>query len=65
MWASFRMKRGIGPTRLAGIGSMSGMIREVMEQSGFRSDQEMAYKGAKYGWQNFIGGLERVLGGLE
>jgi len=36
-----------------------------MEQSGFRPDQEAAYKGATYGWQNFIGGLERVVAGLE
>jgi uncharacterized protein YndB with AHSA1/START domain len=35
-----------------------------MEQSGFRPDQQAAYKGAKYGWQHFFGGLERVLGGL-
>src|SRR5579872_5463326 len=31
-----------------------------MEQSGFRPGQEAAYKGANYGWQNFIGGLEKV-----
>ncbi len=36
-----------------------------MEQSGFRDDQEAAYKGANYGWQKFIGGLERVVAGLE
>jgi uncharacterized protein YndB with AHSA1/START domain len=36
-----------------------------MEHSGFRPDQDFAYKGANYGWQKFIGGLERVLGGLE
>lgn len=35
-----------------------------MEQSGFRPDQQGAYKGATYGWQHFFGGLERVLGGL-
>ncbi len=35
-----------------------------MEQSGFRPDQEAAYKGANYGWQKFIGGLERVVAGL-
>jgi uncharacterized protein YndB with AHSA1/START domain len=34
------------------------------EQSGFRSDQEAAYKGASYGWQKFIGGLDRVVAGL-
>src|SRR6202000_1329689 len=25
-----------------------------MEQAGFRSDQEQAYQGAKYGWQKFF-----------
>ena len=35
-----------------------------MEHSGFRPDQQAAYKGATYGWQHFFGGLERVLGGL-
>ena len=34
-----------------------------MEQSGFRPDQQAAYTGAKYGWQKFFEGLERVLGG--
>lgn len=32
-----------------------------MEQSGFRPDQEQAYQGAKYGWQQFFGNLEKVL----
>ena len=31
-----------------------------MEQFGFRPDQEANYKGANYGWQKFIGGLERL-----
>lgn len=35
-----------------------------MEQSGFASDQDRAYKGAKYGWQNFLDSMERVLGSL-
>ncbi len=35
-----------------------------MEQSGFRPDQEANYKGAQYGWQRFLGGLERVVAGL-
>jgi len=34
-----------------------------MEQSGFRPDQDAAYKGATYGWQRFLGTLERVLDG--
>jgi uncharacterized protein YndB with AHSA1/START domain len=36
-----------------------------MEQSGFRPDQQQAYGGAKYGWQKFFDGLERVVGELE
>jgi uncharacterized protein YndB with AHSA1/START domain len=36
-----------------------------MEQSGFRPEQEANYRGAKYGWQKFIGGLERVVAGLR
>ncbi len=36
-----------------------------MEQSGFRPDQMAAYQGAQYGWQRFIGNMERVVGGME
>jgi uncharacterized protein YndB with AHSA1/START domain len=36
-----------------------------MEQSGFGPDQEANYQGASYGWKKFIGGLERVLNGLQ
>jgi uncharacterized protein YndB with AHSA1/START domain len=36
-----------------------------MEQSGFPSEEGPNYKGAKYGWQMFIGKLERVVGGLD
>ena len=36
-----------------------------MEHSGFRPDQELAYKGATYGWQKFFGNLERVAGDLK
>ncbi len=36
-----------------------------MEQSGFRPDQQQAYAGAKFGWQNFFANLERVAGGLS
>ena len=35
-----------------------------MEQSGFPSEESASYKGASYGWQRFIGGLERVAAGL-
>ena len=36
-----------------------------MEQSGFRPDQQQAYQGAEGGWQQFFGGLERVVAKLE
>jgi uncharacterized protein YndB with AHSA1/START domain len=36
-----------------------------MEQTGFHSDQDAAYRGANYGWQNFIGKLEAVVAGLQ
>jgi uncharacterized protein YndB with AHSA1/START domain len=39
--------------------------RVRMEHSGFRSDQDAAYKGANYGWQRFIGSLEKVVAGLQ
>jgi uncharacterized protein YndB with AHSA1/START domain len=36
-----------------------------MEQTGFRSEQDAAYKGATYGWTKFIGNMERVIGGFD
>jgi uncharacterized protein YndB with AHSA1/START domain len=36
-----------------------------MEHSGFPSEEGPNYKGAKYGWQKFIGNMERVVGGLD
>jgi uncharacterized protein YndB with AHSA1/START domain len=36
-----------------------------MEHSGFRSEQDAAYKGASYGWTKFIGNLEGVVGRLD
>ncbi len=36
-----------------------------MEHSGFPSEESASYKGAKYGWQSFIGKLESVVGGLD
>ncbi|MBV8848956.1 MAG: SRPBCC domain-containing protein [Methylobacteriaceae bacterium] len=32
-----------------------------MEQSGFRTDHEQAYQGAKFGWQKFFANLEQVV----
>jgi len=36
-----------------------------MEQSGFSTNQDAAYKGATYGWQKFLGNLETVIAGLD
>jgi uncharacterized protein YndB with AHSA1/START domain len=36
-----------------------------MEHSGFPSEESASYKGAKYGWTNFISNLERVVGRLN
>jgi hypothetical protein len=36
-----------------------------MEQSGFRPDQQQAYRGAQGGWEKFFAGLERVVKGLS
>jgi len=42
-----------------------GGVLVRMEQSGFRAkEDEHFYQGANYGWQKFIGGLERVVAGL-
>jgi uncharacterized protein YndB with AHSA1/START domain len=32
-----------------------------MTQTGFRPEQQAAFKGATYGWQKFLGAMERVL----
>jgi uncharacterized protein YndB with AHSA1/START domain len=45
------------------IATSSGTLLR-MQQSGFGTDQDANYQGAKYGWQKFIGGLERVVAGL-
>ena len=36
-----------------------------MEQSGFPTDQDAAYKGATYGWQKFLGQLDKVVAELK
>jgi uncharacterized protein YndB with AHSA1/START domain len=45
--------------------SAEGGTHLRMEQSGFGPDQQAAYQGANYGWQKFIGNLDRVAGGLD
>ncbi len=46
------------------LAAIEGGTLVRMEHSGFGEDQTAAYKGATYGWQKFIGGLERVVAGL-
>ena len=43
---------------------VEGGVLLRMEQSGFRPDQEQNYRGATYGWKNFLDRLERVVNGL-
>jgi uncharacterized protein YndB with AHSA1/START domain len=38
----------------------SGGTHVRMEQTGFRPEDEANYKGAGYGWQRFVAGLEKV-----
>jgi uncharacterized protein YndB with AHSA1/START domain len=59
-WISMGLKTAVAWT----LTPTSGGTHVRMEQSGFGSDQDHYYKGAAYGWQTFIGGLERVAGGL-
>jgi uncharacterized protein YndB with AHSA1/START domain len=55
---------GLGSVVLWTLTAAEGGTHVRMEQSGFRPDQQAAYQGANYGWQKFLGALERVLGGL-
>jgi len=36
-----------------------------MKQTGFRTDQEQAYQGARHGWQRFFGSLEELLARID
>ena len=60
-WGSLGLESVVVWTLIATEGGT--LVR--MEQSGFRPDQEANYQGAKYGWQKFISGLERVVAGLQ
>jgi uncharacterized protein YndB with AHSA1/START domain len=42
-----------------------GGVLVRMEQSGFRPEDAANYQGANYGWQRYLGGLERVVAGLD
>ena len=41
-----------------------GGVLVRIEQLGFQPEDEANYQGANYGWQRYIGGLERVAAGL-
>lgn len=59
-WASM----GLDSTVTWTLTPTAGGTHVRMEQSGFRPDQEHAYKGAQYGWNNFFAKLEKTLEGL-
>jgi uncharacterized protein YndB with AHSA1/START domain len=42
-----------------------GGTRLRMEQSGFRPDQDQAYRGAQFGWQRFLGALDQTLAKMD
>jgi len=54
---------GIGTVVLWTLSPAEGGTHVRVEQSGFGPNQERNYQGAKYGWQRFFDGLERVLSG--
>jgi uncharacterized protein YndB with AHSA1/START domain len=60
-WGSMGLKSVVAWT----LTPTKGGTHVRMEQSGFGSEEDSYYKGARYGWQNFIAGLERVVGGLD
>ena len=51
------------PACVLDVGCDKGRNARAMEQSGFRPDQEPAYKGTNSGCKKFISGLERVVAG--
>jgi uncharacterized protein YndB with AHSA1/START domain len=60
-WGTMGMKSVVVWTMEASKGG----TRVRMEQSGFRSENDANYKGATYGWQKFIGNLEKVVANLS
>ncbi|MFZ0580519.1 MAG: SRPBCC domain-containing protein [Candidatus Acidiferrales bacterium] len=60
-WATM----GIASTVTWTLTPTQGGTHLRMEQTGFRSEQDAAYKGASYGWNMFIGKMEQVIGGLQ
>lgn len=60
-WASMGMETVVAWT----LTPTASGTQVRMEQSGFPSEESANFKGAKYGWRNFIDKLERVVGGLK
>ncbi len=60
-WASMGLETVVTWT----LTPIEGGTNLRMEQSGFPSEEGANYKGAKYGWQSFIGKLEDVVGRLD
>jgi uncharacterized protein YndB with AHSA1/START domain len=60
-WGSMGLKSIVAWT----LTPTKGGTHVRMEQSGFGSTEDAYYKGANYGWQKFIGSLERVVAGLQ
>lgn len=60
-WAAYGLESVVTWTLIP----TSAGTRLRMEQSGFRSDQEQAYYGARDGWPKFFDALEKVLASIE
>lgn len=55
---------GLETVVLFTLTSADGGTQLRVEHSGFGPGCEAAYKGAKYGWQSFLGALEKVIAAL-
>ena len=58
---SWGVGEGLQWTVLWTLTPVDGGTHVRMEQSSFSPSQQANYQGARYGWQKFFGGLERVL----
>ena len=56
-WGAF----GLGTTVRWTLTPAEGGTHLRMEQTGFGPNQEAAYKGATYGWQRFLGNLDKFI----
>ena len=60
-WAAYGLESIVTFT----LSPTSTGTRLRMEQTGFRPDQQQAYQGAKYGWQQFFANLEQVVARID